>query len=677
MPARHALTVALLSLTLAACGGDSNDPDGGPSDLEEQAQALFPDGGAQDQALELAGQLDAAADAGDMAGAEEAAFELTQLTLSEYYAGRLSPSLSTAPAPLDAFLTDAFTLAGLGDPGLENASFADDGLVAVVSSSGGLFVTPSLRAGLEVPSGAAPRTTLLAITRLADSSAYLPTDGPLPTDLDQYPYFYEFHFTPDVTLTADGIIGLCQFADIASAYYPADAVFARLRLAHPDPADQGRIETLELVDAPFLNCDGAGASMRGAVAAQRRGGIGGRVRKFSPFAAVDPQVTTPGGTVDQLGQDFEGATAGETFGQAVALSANGNRLIVGSPLYDGAGTNIGRAHVYDFNGTSWVQVGTELVGAATEDRYAGAVAISNDGSRIAVGSYLNDGNGTSSGMVRVFDLVGGTWTQVGADIYGNAGRGQGWSLDLNGTGNRIIIGGPAPNSVNGEARVYEYSGGAWAQVGNTFALSREFGHAVAIADNGNRIAMSYPSASGQQLPGSVETYDWNGSAWTQAGAVLEGEGGGDGFGGSLFFSADGNRLAVGAEGNDGGGSGSGQVRVFQWGGSAWTQLGSDIDGLVGENLGASVSLSADGTRVISGGLGCGARCVRLYHLVGGAWVQQTLTLGTASRLGDVSISADGSTFAFGSIYFRGAAGTASGLVRVFRPSVANQARQDR
>ena len=34
------------------------------------------------------------------------------------------------------------------------------------------------------------------------------------------------------------------------------------------------------------------------------------------------------------------------------------------------------------------------------------------GTRLLIGAYLNDGNGTSSGHARVYDLVGTTWTQL-------------------------------------------------------------------------------------------------------------------------------------------------------------------------------------------------------------------------------------------------------------------------
>ena len=46
------------------------------------------------------------------------------------------------------------------------------------------------------------------------------------------------------------------------------------------------------------------------------------------------------------------------------------------------------------------------------------------GTRIVVGGFLNDGNGPNSGHARVFDWNGTTWTQVGADINGEAAYDQ-------------------------------------------------------------------------------------------------------------------------------------------------------------------------------------------------------------------------------------------------------------
>ena len=65
------------------------------------------------------------------------------------------------------------------------------------------------------------------------------------------------------------------------------------------------------------------------------------------------------------------------------------------------------------------------------------------------------------------------------------------------------------------------------------------------------------------------------SPWTQLGADIDGEAAGDYSGWAVAMSADSTRVAIGAPDI---GAGSGYVRVYDWNGTAWTQLGADIDG---------------------------------------------------------------------------------------------------
>ena len=67
------------------------------------------------------------------------------------------------------------------------------------------------------------------------------------------------------------------------------------------------------------------------------------------------------------------------------------------------------------------------------------------------------------------------------------------------------------------------------------------------------------------------------------------------------MNSDGDRVAIGAVGNDGNGSASGHVRVYEYSGGSWSQLGSDIDGeAVSDQSGISVSMNSDGDRVAIG-----------------------------------------------------------------------------
>ena len=54
--------------------------------------------------------------------------------------------------------------------------------------------------------------------------------------------------------------------------------------------------------------------------------------------------------------------------------------------------------------------------------------------------------------------------------------------------------------------------------------------------------------------GHVRIYEWNGSSWVQQGQDIDGEAADDYSGGSVSMNASGDRVAIGAGGNDGNGN---------------------------------------------------------------------------------------------------------------------------
>ena len=309
----------------------------------------------------------------------------------------------------------------------------------------------------------------------------------------------------------------------------------------------------------------------------------------------------------QLGADIDGEAPNDNSGGSVSINANGDRLAIGAYFNDGNGASSGHVRIYDWNGTAWTQLGADIDGEATGDKSGYSVSINANGDRVAIGAYGNDGNGASSGHVRIYQWNGTTWTKLGADIDGEAASDlSGGSVSMNAAGDRLAIGAEYNNGSNaGHVRIYDWNGTAWIQLGQDIDGEAAYdysGYPVSINANGGRVAIGAYRNDGNGIDaGHVRIYEWNGTAWTQLGADIDGEAPNDNSGCSVSINAAGDRLAIGARSNDGN---AGHVRIYEWNGTAWTQLGADIDGeAAGDYSGTSVSINAAGDRLAIGAYG--------------------------------------------------------------------------
>jgi hypothetical protein len=260
--------------------------------------------------------------------------------------------------------------------------------------------------------------------------------------------------------------------------------------------------------------------------------------------------------------------------------------------------------VYEWSGSTWTQLGADIDGEAADD-YFGEVSLSSDGNRLAIGAPWNDGNGNLSGHARVYEWSGSAWTQLGADIDGEAAEDySGRSISLSSDGSRLAIGAPWNERYFGHARVFRWSGTAWTQLGADIdgeAAEDDSGRSVSLSSDGNYLVIGAPGNDGHgSESGHARVYQWSGTAWTRLGIDIDGEAAGDHSGTSVSLSSGGNRLAIGAPWNDGNGSNSGHARVFERSGSTWTQLGADIDGEAADDYFGEVTLSSDGNRLAIG-----------------------------------------------------------------------------
>ncbi|MCF6775531.1 FG-GAP repeat protein [Thiotrichales bacterium 19X7-9] len=368
----------------------------------------------------------------------------------------------------------------------------------------------------------------------------------------------------------------------------------------------------------------------------------------------------------QLGNDIEGEALDDRFGRAVAVSGDGLSIAVGAIRNDTPGNNSGQTTVYQWDGANWLTVGLPIDGDSGGDQSGRSVALNEDGTILAIGATHDDGGGNNSGHVRIFQWDGINWLQMGSDIDGDAAGDQsGSTIALNDSGDRVVIGArnhDTNGSNSGQVRVFEFDGANWNQIGNDLdgqATNDRFGFSVAMNALGDYIVVgAYTNDDGPgNNAGQVRIYRFNGNQWIQVGDPINGDSGGDQSGYSIAVNAKGNRIAIGAiNDDDGPGNNSGHVRVFQWTGVMWSQVGSDIDGqAAGDNSGISVDLNSSGSRVIIGARhnddgGSDSGEIRVYDFDGLDWNLFTEINGIEAdeEFGfDVAISDDGNRFIVG------------------------------
>ena len=326
------------------------------------------------------------------------------------------------------------------------------------------------------------------------------------------------------------------------------------------------------------------------------------------------------------------ATYGRS-GSSVSMDSTGDRVAIGAPSQNGADFTVsqsGGTSIYEYNGTNWVQLGSTIFGEAELDGSGGSVSLSSDGTRVAIGANGNDGGGSKAGHTRIYEYNGSSWVQLGSDINGGAGDRSG-VVRMNSAGNRVAIGSPTSieyTSVPGKVRIYEYNGSDWAQLGSDIegegenGLLRKLGSSVDINSTGDRVVIGAPYKNDEA--GQVRIYEYNGSDWVQLGSDIDGEyqtinyfGGttpvqsGTIFGTSVSMNSTGDKIAIGAPKgnisnnlpNADSGVNVGRTSIYEYNGTNWIQVGTNITGHFlgqGDKAGVSVSMDSTGDKVAIG-----------------------------------------------------------------------------
>ncbi|WP_407333932.1 hypothetical protein [Enterovibrio sp. 27052020O] len=323
------------------------------------------------------------------------------------------------------------------------------------------------------------------------------------------------------------------------------------------------------------------------------------------------------GDDDQFGHSLAVNTDGTVLAVGAVREDNGVTGVItnGSEVTDsGTASNSGAVYLFEKSGTTWSQVAyVKASNTGAGDGFGDSVALSGDGSTLAVGAMDEDNDATgvitdnsettdtgtafSSGAVYLFKNTSG-WSQIAYVKASNTGSIDdfGTSVALNEDGTVLAVGaafedngatgvildgsettdtGTAVDS--GAAYLFENNGGSWSQTAYLKASNTNeadyFGHSVDVSSDGLTVVVGAYSedseATGITTDGSETTYSatatysgavymykksggvWSQSAYFKASNTSES----DDFGSSLALNSDASTLVVGASGEENGATG--------------------------------------------------------------------------------------------------------------------------
>jgi|GEM_PF-1450589 len=308
-----------------------------------------------------------------------------------------------------------------------------------------------------------------------------------------------------------------------------------------------------------------------------------------------------GNTWMPLGNPIQGDVSGDLFGGAISFSDDGTRIAIGATRNAGAGAQAGHVKVFEFINNNWTQVGLDIDGQHSLTCFGTAVAISGDGQSVVVGNPCFN---YDSGLGQVFEWNGGSWVQKGADqtIPSNQATGYfderlGFAVDISFDGSVIVIGAPyARFNQAGLIIVMDWDGTNWGYTGQIPGghIEDRLGATVSLSDDGRRVSASASEEGGSILWAPGEIYVWemqSSMSWTEIFNVA------GNYGDHLEqhnLSGDGKRLVIGDYNNF---LTPSYVMVYQDYGVNWTLI-AQIPGNALGSIGSLVSMSSNGTTIM-------------------------------------------------------------------------------
>lgn len=293
-----------------------------------------------------------------------------------------------------------------------------------------------------------------------------------------------------------------------------------------------------------------------------------------------------GRTIQALAADFES-------GVSLAINAHGTVLAIGSYYHEGEQMYSGNVRVFNYINNDWKRLGTNIACEEKGHESGYSISMNKEGTRIAIAIYKET---NELGSIYVYEwgdkLENPSWIQLG----GNLSIETSWSytvysIAMSDDGSLLAICAYGKDDKwKGYVRVYEYreikssewdskwinnyplviqdgdtllneNKKYWIQFGNAILDendNNDFEYSVCMNECGSRLAVSSFNIAGKTQFGEIKMYKFYDEKWLQIGQPIKIDNIYDNFNKSIGFSSDGTKLMFGTYDEDDRGS----INVF-------------------------------------------------------------------------------------------------------------------
>lgn len=237
----------------------------------------------------------------------------------------------------------------------------------------------------------------------------------------------------------------------------------------------------------------------GAIGDSQRGSLAGAAYVFTRSGTIWSYRTKLfGGNI----------TANAGFGYSVSISSEGGYIAIGAYGMD---SSRGVVYIFTGSGAAWMQEANIYASdRATSDFYGMKVAITANGNSVIVGARGDDDMGSTSGSAYIHVRNGTIWTQQ-AKITATNGTSSsvfGAALDITDAGDTVLVGAYGKNSNTGSAYIFTRTETEWVQrkimIGSNAVAGYNFGFGAVMSGSGSVMLISATQAGIDK--GIVYTY---------------------------------------------------------------------------------------------------------------------------------------------------------------------------